>query len=34
MQLSGDPRVIETYLGAARTRNDAAVPPADREPIA
>ena len=34
MQLSGDPRVIETYLGAARTRNEAAAPPADKEPIA
>ena len=34
LQLSGDPRVIETYLGAARTRNEAAVPPASKEPIA
>jgi branched-chain amino acid transport system ATP-binding protein len=33
-QLSGDPRVIETYLGAARTRNTDAPTSANKETIA
>ena len=33
-QLSGDPRVIETYLGAARTRPDDAAPVAAQDTIA